>query len=83
VVGCSRVITPGNMVVLFDDQSTSLASILPYSVEFRLVDVTGMPFNNHATQILDFTAGEVRFPGAIPSVAATAYSNWQRVSFNH
>src|SRR5437763_4197970 len=82
VVGSSRVITPGNMVVVFDDQSKNLASIVPYPVEFRLVDVSGSPFNNHATQVLDFTAGEVHFPGSIPS-GATAYSSWQRVSFNH
>ena len=33
----TRSSTPGNMVVLFDDQSKNIASITPYGVEFRLI----------------------------------------------
>src|SRR5262245_6772918 len=33
----TRATAPGNMVVLFDDQSGNLASITPYDVEFRLL----------------------------------------------
>src|SRR6185312_900768 len=81
----SRVVGPGHMVVLFDDQSATLARVVPYVVEFRLL-TAGMPpgpFINHATQVLDFTAGEVRI---IPrsrraglSLALGTYSSWTRV----
>jgi RES domain-containing protein len=82
VVGSSRVTSPGNMVVLFDDQSKNLASITPYDVEFRLIDIHGAPFVNHVIQTLDFTTGEVQFAGTIPAGGAK-YSTWQRVDFNH
>jgi RES domain-containing protein len=85
----SRVTSPGNMVVLFNDQSGNLARIIPHEVEFRLV-TAGMPhgpFVNHATQVLDFTAGEVRMnppsSGARLPSALKAYSSWSRVEFNH
>lgn len=82
VVGSSRVTTPGNLVVLFDDQSTNLAKIVPHNVEFRLLDIHGTPFTNHVTQTLDFTTGEVQFSGTTPTAGA-AYSTWQKVDFNH
>jgi hypothetical protein len=85
----SRVISPGNMVVLFDDQSGNVARIIPHEVEFRLV-ATGLspaPFINHATQVVDFTAGEVRILPASPRTplpsALKSYSSWTRVEFNH
>lgn len=85
----SRVTAPGNMVVLFEDQSGNLARITPYEVEFRLVTGDPIPvaFFNHATQVLDFTAGEVRVlppsSGASLPPALGPYSNWGRVDFNH
>jgi len=85
----SRVIGPGNMVVLFGDQSGNLARISPYEVEFRLVTGDSPPaaFFNPATQVLDFTAGEVRVlprvPGTRLPTALRPYSNWRRVGFNH
>jgi hypothetical protein len=82
IVRSSRAINRGNLVVLFEDQSTNVHSIDPYEAEFRLIDQNGDPFHNHATQLLDFTAGEVRFPGAAPPYGA-AYKNWRRVEFNH
>jgi hypothetical protein len=85
----SRVTSPGNMVVLFNDQSSNLAQLIPHEVEFRLL-TTGpnpVPFINHVTQVLDFTAGEVRIisPSSRtrqPS-ALKAYFSWTRVGFNH
>ena len=82
VVESSRVTTPGNLVVLFDDQSTNVASIVPHDVEFQLVDTNGLPFHNHVVQTLDFTTGEVQFSGPPPS-GGSAYSTWHRVNFNH
>ena len=44
-------------------------------------------FFNHATQVLDFTAGEIRVlprssgVGLPPSLGP--YSNWTRAGFNH
>jgi len=77
----TRSSTPGNMVVLFDDQSKNVASITPYGVEFRLIDPEGMPFASHATDQLDYVAGEVRVvtsPGAAPLPATIAgFSTWQ------
>lgn len=82
IVGSSRAINQSNLVVLFQDQSSNVQSITPHEVEFRLVDEHGKPFHNHATQLLDFTAGEVRFTGTTPS-HGTAFKDWQRVAFNH
>lgn len=83
----TRSTTPGNMVVLFDDQSRNIASITPYGAEFRLTTPAGVPFASHATDQLDYLAGEVRVvisPGAAPLPAAIAtFSTWQRVGFNH
>jgi len=82
IVGSSRAINRGNLVVLFEDQTSNVQSIIPHEVEFRLIDENGDPFYNHATQLLDFTAGEVRFTGITPANGA-AYRDWQRVNFNH
>jgi len=82
IVGSSRAINQSNLVVLFQDQSSNVQSITPHEVEFRLIDEHGKPFHNHATQLLDFTAGEVRFTGTTPSHGA-AFKDWQRVAFNH
>jgi len=83
----TRASTPGNIVVLFDDQSKNVASIAPYGVEFRLTTPAGVPFASHATDQLDYLAGEVRVvtpPGAAPPPAAIAmFSTWQRIGFNH
>jgi RES domain-containing protein len=79
----SRVKGGGNMVVLFNDQSGNVQSITPYTVEFRLVtaDPPAAPFTNHATEVLDFTAGEVKLTGT-PLGNAT-YANWHRIEFHH
>jgi len=82
IVRSSRAINRGNLVVLFEDQSSNVQSITPHEVEFRLIDENGDPFHNHSAQLLDFTAGEVRFPGTAPPHGA-AYRNWRRVEFNH
>jgi RES domain-containing protein len=79
----SRVKRAGNMVVLFNDQSHNVQSITPYTVEFRLVTAgfPAMPFTNHATEALDFTAGDVRLTGTPLGVAI--YANWHRIEFHH
>jgi hypothetical protein len=77
-----RVRRDGNLIILFDDPSSHVHSIIPSEVEFRLLTVHGAPFINHVQDLLDFTAGEVRVPWAQPSGGA-AYQNWQRVEFNH
>ncbi len=78
--------TPGNMVVPFDYQSKNVASITPYGVEFRLITPAGLPFASHATDQLDYLAGEVRVvtsPAAAPLPATiVGFSTWQRVDFN-
>ncbi len=83
----TRSSTPGNMVVLFDDQSKNVASITPYGVEFRLITPAGVPVASHATDQLDYLAGEVRVvtsPAAAPlPVTIAGFSAWQRVDFNH
>lgn len=78
----SRSTAGGEMVVLFDDQSKNV-DLDPFTVEFRLVTRSpAAPFGNHMTELLDFTAGEVRFVGARPPGVA-GYANWTRVPFNH
>jgi RES domain-containing protein len=85
----SRVTSPGSMLVLFHDQSSNVSQIRPYEVEFRLITTgrTPGPFINQATQLLDFTAGEVRInpgpPGATLPATLNSYSYWTRVRFNH
>ena len=85
----SRVRGSGHMVVLFQDQSKNVRGIIPHEVEFRLVTSSQppAPFTNHATDLLDFTAGEVRvvLNSGIsgPHPALSAYQNWTRVEFNH
>jgi hypothetical protein len=79
----------GHMVVLFQDQRRNIQSIPPYDVEFRLITSTDppAPFTNHAADLLDFTAGEVRVilrPGHHgPHPVLAAYQNWTRIEFNH
>jgi RES domain-containing protein len=79
----SRVKGAGNMVVLFNDQSRNVQSITPYTVEFRLVTAgsPAVPFTNHATEILDFTAGEVKLTGTPLGIAT--YAAWHRIEFHH
>jgi hypothetical protein len=84
----TRVTGIGNMVVLFGDQSKNVRAIDPYEVEFRLI-TQGPPsaqFANHATDLLDYLAGEVRVlipaSAALPAVL-TPFSAWTRVPFNH
>ena len=84
-----RVRGTGHMVVLFQDQSKNVQSIIPHEVEFRLITAGDppAPFTNHAADLLDFTAGEVRirltpgFQGSHPALAA--YQDWTRAEFNH
>jgi RES domain-containing protein len=79
----SRVKGGGNMVVLFQDQSSNVQSVTPYAVEFRLVTAGPhvAPFTNHATEILDFTAGEVKLTGAPQGIAT--YAHWHRIELHH
>jgi RES domain-containing protein len=85
----SRVRGSGQLVVLFQDQSKNVQSITPYEVEFRLITSGDppAPFTNHAVDLLDFTAGEVRArlsPGSPgPHPTPTAYQDWTRIEFNH
>jgi RES domain-containing protein len=78
----SRSMTGGEIVVLFDDQSKNV-DLDPYTVEFRLVTRAPVtPFGNHLTELLDFTAGEVRFVAGMPPGIA-GHANWTPVTFNH
>jgi len=78
----SRSITAGEIIMLFDDQSKNV-DLDPYTVELRLVTHPPVaPFGNHLTELLDFTAGEVRFVGGMPPGIA-GYANWTPVTFNH
>src|SRR5205823_4107586 len=78
----SRSTAAGEIIVLFDDQSKNV-DLAPYAVEFRLVTTAPVtPFGNHLTELLDFTAGEVRFVGGVPP-GIVGYANWTRVTFNH
>jgi RES domain-containing protein len=78
----SRSVKGGEIVVLFDDQSPNV-NLNPFTVEFRLVTRAPVgPFGNHLTEVLDFTAGEVRFVGGKPGGLA-GYAGWTTVSFNH
>jgi RES domain-containing protein len=85
----SRVRGTGHMLVLFQDQSKNVQSITPHEVEFHLItsDDPPAPLTNHATDLLDFAAGEVRvLPGPnppAPNPSLAAYLGWTRVEFNH
>jgi hypothetical protein len=78
----SRAKGGGNMLVLFADQSGNVQSITPYTVEFRLVTAgpPAVPFTHHGTEVLDFTAGEVKLAGAPRRIAT--YANWHRIEFH-
>jgi hypothetical protein len=85
----SRARVPGNMVVLFEDQSKNVQRVTPFEVEFHLIQPghPSAPFTNHAADLLDFTAGEVRLTphpvqGA-PQGGIAPYHDWARVEFNH
>jgi hypothetical protein len=84
LVGSSRDTSGGNLVVLFDDQSSNLLSITPHDIEFRLIESGSLsiPFITHAMQILDFTAGEVS-SSSIALGGGPISPAWQRVPFNH
>ena len=83
----SRIRGAGNMVVLFEDQSHNVQSITPYDAFFRLItaNVPHAPFTNHATEVLDFEAGEVRITprAGLPHHPISSFQTWQRVEFNH
>lgn len=80
----------GDVIVLFKDQSAHVASITPWQVEFRLL-VPGAaprtPFTRHATETLDYLAGEVRvlppLPPAVMDPKLAPYSGWTVVEFYH
>ena len=80
----------GNLVVLFDDQSKNIQSIIPYEVEFRLITPARSPvilFASHASDQLDYLAGEIRIhppssTAALPP-ALVPFSGWMLVPFNH
>src|SRR5262249_20639473 len=80
----TRTPAAGNMVVLFDDQSGNVASITPYEVEFRLITPAGTPFTSHATDQLNYLAGEIRVlapsPAPLPA-ALSGFAAWSVVTF--
>jgi len=61
----SRSIGGGHLLALFTDQSRNVRKIKPHKAEFRLVTPQpgSVPFVNHATQLLDFSTGEVQIAG--------------------
>jgi hypothetical protein len=78
----SRSTTGGEIIALFDDQSKNV-DLDPYTVEFRLVTpAAAAQFGNHLTELLDFTAGQVRFVGGVPPGIA-GFANWTTLTFNH
>lgn len=86
----ARVVGPGNMIVLFNDQSKNVQAITPYEVEFRLIRPGHPPpvaFVSHATDLLDYRAGEVRViappPPAALLPALAPFAAWTMVPFNH
>jgi hypothetical protein len=86
----TRVVGVGNMIVLFDDQSKNVQAITPYEVEFRLITPGYppiVPFASHATDVLDYLAGEVRVlapspPATLPT-AFIPFVTGTVVQFNH
>lgn len=84
-VPSSRSRRGGNLIVLFENQTNNVHSIIPYQLEYRLVTSGGVPFINHAQDVLDFTVGEVRIVSStLPAMAVGGnYQYWQRVQFNH
>ncbi|HEY0320413.1 MAG TPA: RES family NAD+ phosphorylase [Pyrinomonadaceae bacterium] len=82
-VESSRVTTGGNLIVLFEDQSSNVQSITPYEIKYRLITTAGTPFYNHATEILDFTAGDVMITDSSLPSGGGGFKNWRRVDFNH
>jgi RES domain-containing protein len=85
----SRIRETGHMIVLFEDQSKNVHTIIPHEVEFRLITAGDLPepFTNHAVDLLDFTAGEVRVRLAsgsqAPHPTLAACQDWTRFEFNH
>ena len=78
------------MTVVFDDQSRNVGRITPYEVEFRLITPGRPPtiaFSSHATDLLDYLAGEVRVIASPPAGSLLAslrsFSGWTLVPFNH
>lgn len=70
----SRSKTGGNIVALFDDQSGNIASLTPYEVEFRLIDLSSTQYVTPTVQRLDFDAGEIRMPAGYPFGGYTGFS---------
>ncbi len=86
----TRVVGGGTTTVLFDDQSKNVGRITPYEVAFRLITPARHPtiaFASHATDLLDYLAGEVQViapppPAALPA-PLLAFAAWTLVLFNH
>jgi len=85
----SRAKGAGNLIVLFDDQGSNVEAITPFEVCIRMVTkaVPPAPFTNHALEVLDFVAGDVKIiphpAKGSPKGGLGAYGNWTRVEFNH
>ena len=80
----SRSTQGGHVVALFADQSKNIKNIQAFDVDFRLLrrrPPPPGPFTNQATDVLDFTAGEIQIRGA-PSGNAS-YNGFTRVAFHH
>jgi len=78
-----RSAPPGNLVVVFSDQSKNVQQITPFECDIRLITKSGGAFINHATDDLDFTAGEVKLTGSPLPTSLQVYSSWQHIPFNH
>ena len=80
-VPSSRARNHGNLIVLFDDQSRNVHSIIPYRMLIRLVTKEGKPFDN-IHEFLDSNAGEVKILTTTLPSNGEAYKNWKRVEFH-
>lgn len=82
-VSSSRATAGGNIIVLFEDQSNNIHSIVPHPIEFRLITPGLAPFSNHGSDMLDFTSGDVKITGSVFPAGGRRLMNWQKISFNH
>lgn len=77
----SRDPAKGNVVVIFGDQSKNVKSIVPYTVDLRLIQPNGRPFYDPRSQLLHFSSGQVRIRGTTLPRWAKTYSKWKTISF--
>lgn len=79
----SRNINGGYMVVSFEDLSSNISTITPHPLDLRLITLSGTPFINHLSDIIDFTAAEARIKSShCPTGGGPFFNRWQRASFH-